>query len=88
MLISSMWWVQIPHAVRNNNNYLRSITMGSNLAKVGSKVLATESTRDKVGMEMAKTGVTGLALWFAAGLLPFITLPMILVAMVVVGFFM
>lgn len=62
--------------------------MGSSLVKIGSKALATESTREKVGLEMVKTGGVGLGLWFAAGLIPFISLPMILVAMVVFGFFL
>lgn len=60
----------------------------SNLVKASSKVLATDTTRERVGMEMVKTGAVGVGLWFVAGLLPFITLPMIFIAMVVAGFFL
>ena len=61
----------------------------SNIVKAGQKaVLKSDSGSGAAGKALVVTGGTGLGLWFLAGLLPFITLPMLLVAMVVVGFFM
>ncbi len=60
--------------------------MSKDLVKVGRSVLATESARDAAGMNLVKVGGGGLVAMVIAGLLPFVTLPMILVLMVVLGF--
>jgi hypothetical protein len=59
------------------------------LVRYGQKALvSSKSTHGAVGKSLALTGGTGLGLWFVAGLIPFVSLPMLLVAMVVAGIFM
>lgn len=61
----------------------------SNLTKYGSKSLMTgSSTSGSIGRGLAVTGGAGLALWGIAGLIPFVSLPMLMVFMVVAGLFM
>lgn len=57
---------------------------------VATKTLATsdQSFRREAGGALVKVGVAGLGLWVLAGILPFITLPMLLVAAVVFGGFL
>jgi hypothetical protein len=62
--------------------------MSTDLVK-GSKALLAERGEGSVGRAVGKsaavTGVSGLAVWGVAGVLPFITLPMLLVMLVLGG---
>lgn len=59
------------------------------LVRYGQKsLLKSESTSGAVGKGLVTTGGVGLSLWLVAGLIPFVSLPMLLVAMVIAGFFM
>jgi hypothetical protein len=63
--------------------------MSKGLVKYGSKsLMASESTSGAVGKGLAVTGGAGLGLWFVAGLIPFVSLPMLMVFMVIAGLFM
>ncbi len=62
--------------------------MSNEMIRYGRNALATDYTsREKVGSGMVKVGAGGLALWGVAAFIPFITLPMLLLAMVVFGLF-
>lgn len=59
------------------------------LVKYGQKsLLKSSSTSGAAGKSLVAVGGTGVSLWFIAGLIPFVTLPMIFVALIVAGFFM
>lgn len=63
--------------------------MSNDIVKRGAGYVTKHSDNEirKGVAEVALTaGGGGLALWVAAGVLPFITLPMLLVALVVLGF--
>lgn len=63
--------------------------MSNELVKMGQKsIVSSSSNTGAAGKGLAITGGVGLGLWFVAGLLPFISLPMLLVAMVIAGIFM
>ena len=63
--------------------------MSNELVRYGQKSLvSSKSTSGAVGKGLAVTGGAGLGLWFVAGLIPFITLPMLLVMMVIAGMLM
>lgn len=58
------------------------------MVRYGQKALiSSKSTSGAAGKGLAGAGVGGLALWGVAGLLPFVTLPMLFIAMVVFGLF-
>lgn len=62
--------------------------MSSELAKRGAGYLAKNddnAIRRGIAEVSLTAGGGGLALWLVAGMLPFITLPMILIALVVLG---
>lgn len=60
----------------------------SNLVRSTQKAIVhSKSTSGVVGKGLFVVGAGGLGLWFAAGLLPFVTLPMLLVAAVIAGIF-
>ena len=61
----------------------------SNLIKSTQKQIVTAgSVSGAAGKALTVTGGVGLGLWFLSGLLPFVTLPMLLVVAVVLGLFM
>lgn len=63
--------------------------MGNELVRMGQKALvSSHSTSGVAGKGLVVAGGTGLVLWFLAGLIPFVSLPMLLVGMVILGFFM
>lgn len=62
--------------------------MGNELIRSSRALVNDDSFREKAGKQIAIVGTAGLGVWALAGLLPFITTPMILVAMVLVGVFM
>lgn len=64
--------------------------MSNDLVRTGRKALMTSDSdlREKAGKGLVVTGIGGLGLWFLAGMLPFITLPMLLVFAVVAGLFL
>jgi hypothetical protein len=51
------------------------------------QIVTSKSISGAAGKGMVVAGGSGLALWFVAGLLPFISLPMLLIGMVVFGLF-
>lgn len=58
----------------------------SNLVKAAQKqVVSSSSVSGAAGKGLVVTGAGGLGLWVLSGMLPFITLPMLLVAAVVAG---
>ena len=64
--------------------------MSNELMKYAGSTLAKHDRYDEpmsrtAGRSMVVAGGTGLGLWFLAGLLPFISLPMLLVILVVGG---
>ena len=62
--------------------------MSKEIVRAGQTYLAhsnDESLRKDAGKALMGVGAGGFGALFVAGLLPFITLPMILVAMVVLG---
>lgn len=62
--------------------------MSNDVVKNGQKYMAkssNQSFRKDVAEFVLTTGAGGLGLWIAAGLLPFITLPMLLIAAVLLG---
>lgn len=59
--------------------------MSNELVRAGRKALATPSLSKEAGRGLALTGVGGLGLWALAGVLPFISLPVLLVLTVLVG---
>ena len=61
----------------------------SDLMKRDGGFLSPDDTvSSKVGGTLVKAGVGGGALWLAAGFLPFITFPMLLVAAILFGIFL
>ncbi len=63
--------------------------MSNSLVKrAGNGVQVSKSTSGVVGKGLAVTGGAGLGLYFVAGLIPFVNLPMLLVVMVIAGIFM
>lgn len=60
--------------------------MSNDLVKAGQAYVATSENLGKdVGGALVKTGVGGAVLWAGAGLLPFVTFPMLLVLVVLLG---
>lgn len=57
---------------------------------VATKTLATsdETFTRSAGAALVKTGAGAFGLWFLAGVLPFVTFPMVLIAAVVFGAFL
>lgn len=53
-----------------------------------NQIVSSKSVSGGVGKALTATGGIGLGLWLVAGLIPFITLPMLLGTMLVVGIFM
>lgn len=61
----------------------------SNLVRSTQKSIVTsKSVSGATGKALTVTGAGGLGLWFLSGLLPFVTLPMLLVVAVVLGIFL
>jgi hypothetical protein len=64
--------------------------MSNELQRYARKSLATSdsSLGKDFGRGLAVTGAAGLGFWFLAGLVPFVSLPMLLVLAVVAGGFL
>lgn len=60
----------------------------SSLVKRSSGVLSSSSTSGRVGKSMAVAGGTGLGLWVLAGMIPFISFPVLMVMFIVAGLMM
>ena len=52
------------------------------------QIVSSSSVSGGVGKGLTVAGGTGIGLWFLAGLLPFITLPMLFIGMFIVGILM
>jgi hypothetical protein len=63
--------------------------MSNDLVRSAQKqIVHSKSMSGAAGKSLVVAGGTGLGLWFLAGLIPFVSLPMLLVVMVVGGFFL
>lgn len=63
-----------------------SLQIMNELSKRTAKgIVHSKSVDGAIGKGLTVAGGTGLGLWFLAGLIPFVNLPMLLVAMVVGG---
>lgn len=56
--------------------------------RAANQIVHSKSMSGAAGKGLVVAGGTGLGLWFIAGLIPFVSLPMLLVAMVVAGIFL
>lgn len=75
--------VQIPPAVLPTTERHK---MSNLVNRTGYAI--SKSPSGTAGKGLVVAGGTGLGLWAVAGLIPFVSLPMLLVAMVVLGVFM
>lgn len=61
----------------------------SNLVRSAQKqIVSSKSLTGAAGKGMVVAGGTGLGLWLVAGLIPFVSLPMLLVVLVIAGVFL